>query len=80
MSRQLDRLAYLPPTSEDIAVRGSCPPLLVAGIYGALLVTAADLVARMAPGVDLPVGIVTAVVGAPYLLYLLARRNRKVTG
>jgi iron complex transport system permease protein len=38
---------------------------------------AADLVARrlFAP-TELPVGIVTAVLGAPYLLYLLARANR----
>ena len=73
-------VALVVPQIGQRLVRGSRPPLLVAGIYGALLVTAADLVARMAPGVDLPVGIVTAVVGAPYLLYLLARRNRKVTG
>jgi iron complex transport system permease protein len=30
-------------------------------------------------GSELPVGIVTAVLGAPYLLYLLVRRNRKVS-
>jgi iron complex transport system permease protein len=29
-------------------------------------------------GSELPVGIVTAVLGAPYLLYLLTRRNREV--
>nr|WP_156004707.1 iron chelate uptake ABC transporter family permease subunit [Streptomonospora sp. PA3] len=44
---------------------------------GALLTVSADLAARMlfAP-VELPVGAVTGVVGAPVLLYLLARANR----
>ena len=43
---------------------------------GALLLVASDLVARrlFAP-TELPVGVVTAVLGAPYLLFLLARAN-----
>jgi len=55
------------------------PPLLASAVYGALLVVVSDLVARTALGVELPVGIITAVLGAPYLLYLLAHRNRGVT-
>jgi iron complex transport system permease protein len=36
-----------------------------------------DLVARRAfAPTELPVGVVTGVVGAPYLLWLLARANR----
>ncbi|MCR3721528.1 MULTISPECIES: FecCD family ABC transporter permease [Prauserella salsuginis group] len=48
-----------------------------AAAAGALLVTGADLVARLlfAP-TELPVGAVTGVLGAPVLLYLLARANR----
>lgn len=44
---------------------------------GALLVVAADLTARLlfAP-TGIPVGILTAIIGAPVLLYLLARANR----
>lgn len=55
--------------------------LLPAAACGALLLVASDLVARrlFAP-TELPVGIFTAVVGAPYLLYLLARANRVGTG
>ncbi len=51
--------------------------LLAAGAIGALLVVASDLVARelFAP-TALPVGIVTAFLGAPYLLVLMARANR----
>ncbi len=55
------------------------PPLLASAVYGALLTVAADMVARSTLGTEIPVGLVTAVLGAPYLVYLLARRNRGVT-
>ena len=50
------------------------PPLLSA-LVGAALVLVADTVARTALPVQLPVGVLTALVGAPYLLYLLQRRR-----
>jgi iron complex transport system permease protein len=52
------------------------PPLLTSAVYGALLMLVADLVARTVLAVELPVGIVTAVLGAPYLLFLLTRGAR----
>jgi iron complex transport system permease protein len=45
--------------------------LPLSAIYGAAFLALADLAARM-PG-ELPVGVVTAVVGAPFFLYLLRR-------
>ena len=45
--------------------------LPLSAIYGAAFLGLADLAARM-PG-ELPVGVVTAVVGAPFFLYLLRR-------
>ena len=50
--------------------------LLPAGLVGALLVLVADLVAQFAFGTRYPVGVVTGVLGAPYLVYLLVRVNR----
>jgi iron complex transport system permease protein len=50
------------------------PPLL-AGLTGALIVLVADTLARTALPVQLPVGVLTALVGAPYLLFLLQRRR-----
>jgi iron complex transport system permease protein len=45
---------------------------------GAAIVLVADLVAQHAfTGVAVPVGIVTGLIGAPYLLWLFARGNRK---
>lgn len=56
-------------------------PLVLSGLTGASAVLAADLVARLAfAPTELPVGIVTGVVGAPYLLWLLARGNRAGRG
>lgn len=50
-------------------------PLSAAG--GAILLVAADALARaLRPGVEMPVGIVTAVVGAPFFLWLLVRGGR----
>lgn len=55
--------------------------LVTAGLVGAVIVVAADLVARRAfAPIELPVGVVTAVIGAPYLLWLLARTNRAGAG
>ena len=55
--------------------------LVPSAVCGALLLVTADLVARrlFAP-TELPVGVFTAILGAPYLLYLLARANRIGSG
>lgn len=48
---------------------------------GALLLLASDIAARrLFDPVDLPVGLVTAILGAPYFLWLLARANRLGAG
>lgn len=51
-------------------------PLAAAGLVGAVLVLAADLVGQLATGTRYPVGVVTGVLGAPYLLALLVRSYR----
>jgi iron complex transport system permease protein len=58
---------------------GSRPPLLASMVLGACLVVSADLLTRGVLPWTVPVGLVTAVVGAPYLILLLLRTNRKVT-
>ena len=57
------------------------PPTVASGLTGALMVLVGDLVAReVIPGTELPVGIVTGVIGAPVLLWLLTRANRAGSG
>ncbi|MFG1710764.1 FecCD family ABC transporter permease [Nonomuraea sp. M3C6] len=51
------------------------PPLVASGLVGALLLIGADLVARTALPATLPVGVVTAAIGGPFLVYLLVRAN-----
>ncbi|MFD3406835.1 FecCD family ABC transporter permease [Kribbella sp. NPDC058693] len=53
-------------------------PLLGSALTGALVLVAADLAARtLLPPVEIPVGALTALVGAPYLLWLLGRSNER---
>ncbi|MBM7633061.1 FecCD family ABC transporter permease [Geomicrobium sediminis] len=51
--------------------------VLPAGLVGANLVLAADLIGQFAFDVRFPVGIITGILGAPFLLYLLIRMNRR---
>ncbi|MFF0967767.1 FecCD family ABC transporter permease [Streptomyces sp. NPDC003703] len=53
------------------------PPMTASAMVGAVLLTGADLVARTALPVSLPVGVVTAAIGGPFLVYLLVRANRR---
>jgi iron complex transport system permease protein len=49
-------------------------------LVGVALVLAADLAGQHLLGLQVPVGIVTGVLGAPYLLWLLATANREGRG
>lgn len=51
-------------------------PLVPAGLVGAVLVLAADLVGQYALPTVYPVGVITGILGAPYLIALLIRTNR----
>jgi iron complex transport system permease protein len=55
-------------------------PVLASALAGAALVLVADTVGRtVAAPVEIPVGLVTAVVGGPYLIWLLlSSRPRRV--
>jgi iron complex transport system permease protein len=50
--------------------------LLPAALVGALLMLVADFLGQYALGVRYPVGVLTGVLGAPYLIYLIIRTNR----
>ncbi|MCX4764621.1 iron ABC transporter permease [Streptomyces sp. NBC_01275] len=49
-------------------------PLVTSALTGAFILVAADLVARtLLPPLEIPVGALTALIGGPYLLWLLGR-------
>lgn len=59
-------------------LRTAATPVVTAALTGAVLVLGADLLARTALPVELPVGVVTAALGAPWLIVLLVQRSRRV--
>lgn len=73
-------IAFVAFVAAPIARRllgGRGPALLASALVGAIVVGGADLVAQHAiSGLQVPVGIVTGIVGAPVLLLLVARGNR----
>lgn len=50
--------------------------LISSGLIGALLVVISDMIGQHLFPQSLPVGIVTGIIGAPYLIWLLIRMNR----
>ncbi len=76
-------VALVAPQVAQRLARTDRPPLLTAAAVGALLVVTADLVARTGlelAGVgphELPVGVVTAACGAPYLIHLVGRQRKE---
>ena len=73
-----DRLGF----ARNVIVQATCHGsdnralIPVSALYGALLVSIADLIARLviSPS-EVPMGIITAGVGAPFLLYLVRFRE-----
>ncbi|MGO1622574.1 FecCD family ABC transporter permease [Flaviflexus sp.] len=72
-------IAFVAFVSGPIAVRlvgqgGSL--FLPSAVVGALVVLIADLAGQFLFGTRYPVGVITGALGAPFLIYLLARTNR----
>lgn len=64
------------PIANQIVGKGQSNELS-AGLVGGILVIASDLIGQYAFGTKFPVGIITGLIGAPYLLYLLIVLNRR---
>lgn len=76
-------IAFVAFLSGPVAQRltgGNGSPLLPAALTGAVLVLAADLIGQFAFDTRFPVGVVTGALGAPCLLWLLARSRRTSRG
>ncbi|WP_406052141.1 FecCD family ABC transporter permease [Kribbella sp. NBC_00889] len=75
-------VALVAPQIAQRLTRMERPPLLTTAMLGALFVVLADLVARnglqwlQVGPYELPVGVITAACGAPYLLRLIGRQQK----
>ncbi|MFD8729214.1 MULTISPECIES: iron chelate uptake ABC transporter family permease subunit [unclassified Streptomyces] len=73
-------VALVAPQVAMRLARCPTPPMAASGLLGALLLTGSDLIARTALPVTLPVGVVTAAIGGPFLVHLLVRANLRRSG
>jgi iron complex transport system permease protein len=70
-------IALVAPHLARLACNAPRPPLAATALIGAALLLASDLVARTAVApILLPTGAVTALVGAPFLVWLLVRSRK----
>ncbi len=73
-------IAFVAFLSGPIAARlvgQGAPNVLSSGLVGALLVLGADMIGQFLFSTRFPVGVVTGILGAPYMLFLLIVINRK---
>ncbi|WP_031034299.1 FecCD family ABC transporter permease [Streptomyces sp. NRRL F-5650] len=77
----VDFVALLAPQIARRLTRTAQIPLLSSALTGALVVVVADLFARrLFSPIELPTGVLTAVVGAPYLMWLIIRTRSRSGG
>jgi iron complex transport system permease protein len=70
-------VALAAPQIARMLVRSATPPLAASALVGALMVLLADvLTARIFP-IPLPAGVGTAIIGVPYLVWLLISTQRR---
>lgn len=63
------------PIAKRLVGNGNSNPL-PAGLFGIVLVLASDLIGQFAFELRFPVGVITGLLGSPYLIFLLIRMNR----
>ncbi|GAA2610788.1 iron chelate uptake ABC transporter family permease subunit [Actinomadura fulvescens] len=74
-------VALAAPQIAQRLARTPAPPVTAAALTGAAVVLLSDLISqRLLSDMVLPVGVVTGVLGAPFLLWQLARANRAGSG
>ncbi len=67
-----------PHTARLITKNNRISTMLLSGTAGAVLLCAADILARSAAASELPVSVFTSLLGAPFMIVLILREMRKV--
>ena len=69
-------IGLIAPHTARLLTKDNCfPTLLLGGLSGSFLLLAADILARTVSPGELPVSIFTSLLGVPFLLYLMLKRN-----
>ena len=74
-ARQLRRFDC--PAHNQADSRAGPPPAHTASALGGNIPDGCDIIGRLPAGGEIHVGIITAILGAPYFLYLLIRTRRE---
>jgi len=69
-------VAFLAGPIATKLVGTGAPNEFPAGLIGAILVLGADLIGQFAFKTRFPAGVITGILGSPYLIFLLIRINR----
>jgi len=72
-------VALASPQIARVLSRSVVPPVGISALFGAVFVLLADAIAANALSAPLPVGVITAIVGAPYLIFLILKYQRRLT-
>lgn len=70
-------VAFLAGPIASKLVGPGAPNVLASGLVGALLVLGADMIGQFVFSTRFPVGVITGILGAPYMLFLLICINRR---
>ncbi|CEO32631.1 FecCD family ABC transporter permease [Paraclostridium sordellii] len=70
-------VAFLAGPIASKLVGSGAPNVLASGLVGALLVLGADMIGQFVFSTRFPVGVITGILGAPYMLFLLICINRR---
>ena len=68
-----------PHTARLMLRRNNATTILLSGMVGAFVVLTADILARVLYSAELPISILTTVIGVPILAYFLCARGREVS-
>ncbi|MFR8620979.1 MAG: iron chelate uptake ABC transporter family permease subunit, partial [Romboutsia timonensis] len=64
------------PIASKLVGKGS-PNVIPSALVGALLVLASDMIGQFVFSTRFPVGVITGILGAPYMLFLLICVNKR---
>lgn len=72
-------VGLLAPHSARLLTKNNCiGTMLLSGLLGGCLLTAADILARSVAATELPVSIFTSLLGAPFLVFLIVKERRRL--